>query len=157
MAVNLGDKPLAGFGEPIEMMKDCHRRIEHFLNVLRKVEGRFGEGVLDDEGRRPPPTNAAYPASGFAKLPLLVRYTQRRTPSVYRYECQTRTAKHGCQSRPIAHALVLLAACSVRGPRLPGRVVPRSRVFFRRRIELWKTTLSQRQTSSMPSLFWADQ
>ena len=73
MAVNLGDKPLAGFGEPIEMMKDCHRRIEHFLNVLRKVEGRFGEGVLDDEGRRAPPTNAAYPASGFAKLPLLVR------------------------------------------------------------------------------------
>lgn len=25
MAVNLGDKPLADFSEPIEMMKDCHR------------------------------------------------------------------------------------------------------------------------------------
>lgn len=52
MAVNLGDKQLAGFSEPIEMMKDCHRRIEHFLDVLRKVERRFGESELDDEGRR---------------------------------------------------------------------------------------------------------
>lgn len=38
MAVNLGEKPLATFSEPIEMLKDCHRRIEHFLGVLRKVE-----------------------------------------------------------------------------------------------------------------------
>lgn len=52
MAVNLGDKPLAGFGEPIEMMKDCHRRIEHFLDVLRRVEAQFGEDELSDEGRR---------------------------------------------------------------------------------------------------------
>lgn len=51
MGVNLGDKPLAGFNEPIEMMKDCHRRIEHFLDVLRKVERRFGESTLDEEGR----------------------------------------------------------------------------------------------------------
>lgn len=50
--INLGDKPLAGFNDPIEMMKDCHRRIEHFLDVLRKVERRFGQSVLDDEGRR---------------------------------------------------------------------------------------------------------
>ena len=52
MAVNLGDKPLATFREPVEMMKDCHRRIEHFLGVLQKVEQRFGEGELDDDGRR---------------------------------------------------------------------------------------------------------
>jgi hemerythrin-like domain-containing protein len=52
IAINLGDKPLAGFGEPIEMLKDCHRRIEHFLNVLRTVEGQFGERELTDDGRR---------------------------------------------------------------------------------------------------------
>lgn len=52
MAVNLGDKPLAGFGEPIEMLKDCHRRIEHFLGVLQAVEQRYGGRELDDEGRR---------------------------------------------------------------------------------------------------------
>lgn len=49
--IHLGDKALAGFNDPIEMMKDCHRRIEHFLDVLRKVERRFGQSVLDDEGR----------------------------------------------------------------------------------------------------------
>jgi hemerythrin-like domain-containing protein len=52
MAVNLGAKPPADFTEPIQMMKDCHRRIEHFLDVLRKVVQQFGEGDLDDEGRR---------------------------------------------------------------------------------------------------------
>lgn len=52
MGVNIGDKPLAGFNEPIEMLKDCHRRIEHFLDVLRKVEQRFGPSELNDEGRR---------------------------------------------------------------------------------------------------------
>jgi hemerythrin-like domain-containing protein len=52
MAIQLGAKPLADFTQPIEMMRDCHRRIEHFLDVLRKVVERFGEGELDDEGRR---------------------------------------------------------------------------------------------------------
>jgi hemerythrin-like domain-containing protein len=52
MAVNLGDKPLASFSEPIEMLKDCHRRIEHFLEVLRKVEQRYVRSALDDQGRR---------------------------------------------------------------------------------------------------------
>jgi hemerythrin-like domain-containing protein len=52
MAVNLGDKPLAGFDQPIELMKDCHRRIEHFLDVLRKVDAQFGDGQLNDQGRR---------------------------------------------------------------------------------------------------------
>jgi hemerythrin-like domain-containing protein len=52
MAVNLGDKPLASFSEPVEMMTDCHRRIEHFLDVLQKVERQSGQGRLSDEGRR---------------------------------------------------------------------------------------------------------
>ncbi len=52
MAVNLGDKPLADFSRPLEMMSDCHRRIEHFLDVLNKVDARFGAGELTDEARR---------------------------------------------------------------------------------------------------------
>jgi hemerythrin-like domain-containing protein len=52
MAVNLGDKPLADFSQPLEMMKDCHRRIEHFLGVLRKVDAQFGAGELTAEARR---------------------------------------------------------------------------------------------------------
>ncbi len=52
MAVNLGDKPLAGFDEPLAMLKDCHRRIEHFLDVLRKVDAHFGDEELTEEGRR---------------------------------------------------------------------------------------------------------
>ncbi|HEX6962073.1 MAG TPA: hemerythrin domain-containing protein, partial [Lacipirellula sp.] len=50
--VNLGDKPPAGFDQPLQMLKDCHRRIEHFLGVIRKVERTFGGGELNDDGRR---------------------------------------------------------------------------------------------------------
>lgn len=52
MAVNLGDKPLADFSQPLEMMKDCHRRIEHFLGVLSKVDAQFGAGELTEEACR---------------------------------------------------------------------------------------------------------
>lgn len=52
MAVNLGDKLLADFSQPLEMLKDCHRRIEHFLSVLSKVAAQFGEGELTEEARR---------------------------------------------------------------------------------------------------------
>ncbi len=52
MLLKIGAKPLAGFGEPLEMLKDCHRRIEHFLDVLCKAEQQFGDSELTDEGRR---------------------------------------------------------------------------------------------------------
>lgn len=52
MAVNVGDKPLADFSQPIEMLKDCHRRIEHFLDVLKKVNAQFGSGELTPDARR---------------------------------------------------------------------------------------------------------
>ncbi|HVT29061.1 MAG TPA: hemerythrin domain-containing protein [Lacipirellulaceae bacterium] len=60
MAVTLGEKPLADFTEPIEMMKDCHRRIEHFLGVLRKVVAQFGAGQLTEEARRALETSLNY-------------------------------------------------------------------------------------------------
>jgi hemerythrin-like domain-containing protein len=52
MAVQLGEKPLADFTQPIEMLTDCHRRIEHFLDVLQRVDELFGDRDLDAEGRR---------------------------------------------------------------------------------------------------------
>jgi hemerythrin-like domain-containing protein len=52
MPVSLGSKGQAGFDQPLELMKDCHRRIEFFLGVLIKVVERAADGRLDDEGRR---------------------------------------------------------------------------------------------------------
>ena len=58
--VQIGQKPLADFSQPLEMMKDCHRRIEHFLEVLQKVAERFGEGDLSEEARRALETSLNY-------------------------------------------------------------------------------------------------
>jgi hemerythrin-like domain-containing protein len=52
VGVRIGGKHLAGFNQPIELLKDCHRRIEHFLEVLRNVVELFGEAELSEEGRR---------------------------------------------------------------------------------------------------------
>jgi hemerythrin-like domain-containing protein len=60
MAINIGDKPLAGFGQPIEMLQDCHRRIEFFLGVLKKVDEQYGAGELNDEARRALEASLAY-------------------------------------------------------------------------------------------------
>jgi hemerythrin-like domain-containing protein len=40
MPVNIGDKPDADFSQPIELMKSCHRRIERFLQTLKKIGQR---------------------------------------------------------------------------------------------------------------------
>jgi hemerythrin-like domain-containing protein len=37
MPVNIGDKGQADFTQPIELLMDCHRRIERFLTILQKV------------------------------------------------------------------------------------------------------------------------
>src|SRR5690606_3503997 len=39
------------FNQPVDLMMDCHRRIEKFLDVLRRVVDRTGGGELDDEHR----------------------------------------------------------------------------------------------------------
>jgi hypothetical protein len=60
VGVTIGGKPLAGFDQPIELLKDCHRRVEHFLDVLQKVVALFGEGHLSEEGRRALQTSLDY-------------------------------------------------------------------------------------------------
>lgn len=52
MPVQLGTKGQADFTQPIELLMDCHRRIENFLAVLQRVVEQYADRELDDEGRR---------------------------------------------------------------------------------------------------------
>jgi hemerythrin-like domain-containing protein len=50
MAIQIGAKPDSGFDDPIGMLKDCHRRIESFLNILCVVVDRAqGRGLTSEE------------------------------------------------------------------------------------------------------------
>lgn len=49
MGIQIGAKPDAGFDDPIGMLKDCHRRIEQFLNVLCLVIERAPGRPLTEE------------------------------------------------------------------------------------------------------------
>lgn len=60
MAVTLGSRPQAGFDQPLGLLSDCHRRIEHFLEVLSKVVARARGGALDGEHRRAVETALEY-------------------------------------------------------------------------------------------------
>ena len=48
MAVQIGDKKQAGFDRPLEMLSDCHRRIERFLAALLTIAQRKNGAALDD-------------------------------------------------------------------------------------------------------------
>lgn len=47
--IQIGAKPDSGFDDPIGMLIDCHRRIEHFLNILCFVANRAQGRALSDE------------------------------------------------------------------------------------------------------------
>ena len=50
MAIQIGAKPDSGFTDPIGMLKDCHRRIEHFLDILCLVADRArGRSLTEEE------------------------------------------------------------------------------------------------------------
>jgi hemerythrin-like domain-containing protein len=51
VGIQIGAKPDSGFDDPIGMLMDCHRRIEHFLNILCLVAGRARGRSLTDEER----------------------------------------------------------------------------------------------------------
>ncbi len=51
MGIQIGAKPDAGFDDPIGMLKDCHRRIEHFLQILHTVIDRAAGRAMNDEER----------------------------------------------------------------------------------------------------------
>lgn len=49
MPVTLNAPPQPDFTQPIELLSDCHRRIERFLETLQLVAERAVQGPLDDE------------------------------------------------------------------------------------------------------------
>ncbi len=52
MPVSLGAQGLADFNDPLALLRDCHRRIEHFLNVLIRVVHEAHGGALDEPHRQ---------------------------------------------------------------------------------------------------------
>jgi hemerythrin-like domain-containing protein len=52
MPVQLGAPHQANFEQPLDLLQDCHRRIEHFLAVLTRVVDASTSGQLTDETRR---------------------------------------------------------------------------------------------------------
>jgi hemerythrin-like domain-containing protein len=46
MAIQIGQSPDHDFAEPLGLLSDCHRRIEHFLRVLIAVEAEATGGAL---------------------------------------------------------------------------------------------------------------
>jgi hemerythrin-like domain-containing protein len=50
--LKIGLVPDHGFDEPLGLLSDCHRRIEHFLAVLSAIAHRSGAGQLDPSERR---------------------------------------------------------------------------------------------------------
>jgi hemerythrin-like domain-containing protein len=50
MAIRIGAKPDSGFDDPIGMLRDCHRRIEHFLRfICGVVERARGRSLTTEE------------------------------------------------------------------------------------------------------------
>ena len=49
IGIQIGAKPDSGFDDPIGMLKDCHRRIEHFLGVLCLVAEKARGRALEAE------------------------------------------------------------------------------------------------------------
>ncbi|MGI8962669.1 MAG: hemerythrin domain-containing protein [Bryobacteraceae bacterium] len=52
MPVTIGAKPSPDFSNPIELLTDCHRRIERFLGVLMKVAAQAEGGPMTKEQSR---------------------------------------------------------------------------------------------------------
>jgi hemerythrin-like domain-containing protein len=52
MPIQIGQRADHGFDEPLGLLSDCHRRIEHFLNVLTTVAEDAGGGELNPSYRR---------------------------------------------------------------------------------------------------------
>ena len=52
MPITLGSPAQPDFDQPIDLLMDCHRRVEHFLEVLCQVATQREGGPLDEEYRR---------------------------------------------------------------------------------------------------------
>jgi hemerythrin-like domain-containing protein len=52
MAVQIGAKPDSGFEDPLGMLKDCHRRIERFVNLLARIAAQANGRALNLDERQ---------------------------------------------------------------------------------------------------------
>ena len=52
MPIQINRRPDHGFDEPLGLLSDCHRRIEHFLDILIAVHGNAGDEALSASNRR---------------------------------------------------------------------------------------------------------
>ena len=60
MLLKIGGQPDHGFDEPLGLLSDCHRRIEHFLRVLIALSDQAGGRVLDTRDREQLKTAVEY-------------------------------------------------------------------------------------------------
>ncbi len=51
MPITIGKKPESSFADPLGLLSDCHRRIEHFLGLLITVTTQARGGTLSGEQR----------------------------------------------------------------------------------------------------------
>ena len=51
MGIQIGQKPSPTFQQPLELLSDCHRRIENFLRALVLVTEQAKGGALDERER----------------------------------------------------------------------------------------------------------
>ncbi len=91
----VGGGPDHGFDEPLGLLSDCHRRIEHFLNVLLVLGRQLRGGHLEDVNRRQLDQALAY----FAKA--APRHTQDEEVSLF-------PRLRACQDARAAAALTTL-------------------------------------------------
>ena len=112
MAIQIGAKPDSGFDDPIGMLKDCHRRIEHFLNILCTVAERVGDRSLTEEEHSAVKAALQYFHTGGERHTLdeeeslFPRLAGAAVQHVRQYY-QRRRGQHGVACRPGLHAPTL--------------------------------------------------
>lgn len=110
MTVPLGSKGQADFSEPIELMMDCHRRIEHFFDVLGQVVARYADQSLDDQAREALTTALNYFASAAPRhtadeeQSLFPRMRQSDDPAVRQAMAQIDQLESDHRLAEVAHA-----------------------------------------------------
>ena len=60
MAIQIGAKPSPTFAQPLELLSDCHRRVESFLQALNLVAEQAKGGALDARQREALETGLRY-------------------------------------------------------------------------------------------------
>jgi hemerythrin-like domain-containing protein len=51
MLMQIGQKPEHDFSEPIGMLEDCHKRIDHFMQTIVTLEESVGAAPLNADDR----------------------------------------------------------------------------------------------------------